>query len=317
MPIKPTTPPAWKLILACLFLIPLSDPCWAGEAILIGAGDIVKCGGVLKNAEATAKLIDEQVTAAQSAESNPDPQATPELVVFTLGDHAYPKATAKRFQKCYEPTWGRHKDRTRPSPGNHDYRVKGAAPYFDYFGEAAGEPGKGYYSYNLGDWRIIVLNSCCKRVEGGCAESSPQYQWLLEELRNNSRPCSLAYFHHPLFSSGFDGSIKRMKPFYQAMNDAGVDVVLSGHDHHYERFAPQDPDGNLDPEHGIRQFIVGTGGRGKRFFEITGINPKKNSEVAKRALGVLRLNLHPESYDWEFHAIPGNPLQDSGSGTCH
>ncbi len=277
----------------------------AAEAILVGAGDIAKCGENLKGAEATATILDQLFP--ESGGSQRDG------VVFTLGDNTYPRGTALQFSECYHPTWGRHKGRTRPAVGNHDYGVKGGGAYFDYFGEAAGERGKGYYSYDLGDWHIIVLNSNCKKVSG-CEEGSPQHQWLVDDLEKHPRPCTLAYWHHPLFSSGKHGGKKGMRPVFKTLYEFDVDVVLAGHEHDYERFAPQDPDGLLDPDRGVRQFVVGTGGREHRRLK----RPKPNSEVREDAtFGVLKLLLHPESYDWEFMPVAGANFVDSGSGKCH
>jgi len=277
----------------------------ATEAILVGAGDIAKCGENLKGAEATANILDQLFPGSGGSQRDG--------VVFTLGDNTYPRGTALQFSECYHPTWGRHKGRTRPALGNHDYGVKGGGAYFDYFGEAAGERGKGYYSYDLSDWHIIVLNSNCKKV-GGCEAGSPQHQWLVDDLEKHPRPCTLAYWHHPLFSSGKHGGKKGMRPVFKTLYDFDVDVVLAGHEHNYERFAPQDPDGLLDPDRGVRQFVVGTGGREHRRLK----QPKPNSEVRENAtFGVLKLMLHPESYDWEFIPVAGASFVDSGSTKCH
>jgi hypothetical protein len=232
--------------------------------------------------------------------------------VFTLGDNAYSDGTDAEFNECYDPTWGRHKARTRPAPGNHDYNTTGASGYFNYFGSAAGEPGKGYYSYDSGAWHIIVLNTECREI-GGCESSSPQGQWLQADLLTNPSVCTLAYSHIPRFSSGQHGNSSTMENFVQLLYEAGADVVLSGHDHDYERFAPQDPNGALDVDRGIRQFVVGTGGKGLRPFAT--IQP--NSEVREsNTHGVLKLSLHSTSYDWEFVPIAGQTFTDSGSASC-
>jgi hypothetical protein len=281
----------------------------AAEAVMIGAGDIAKCGKQFADAQATAKLLDEFIASQPPVgESN-----RPESVIFTLGDHVYPRGSMETFSACYEPTWGRHKDRTRPAIGNHEYRGRSARPYFDYFGSAAGEPGKGYYSYNLGDWHIIVLNSVCTKV-GGCGPGSPQYEWLAGDLKANQTRCTLAYMHHPLFSSGKHGGEKAIRPLGDLLYQSGVEIMLAGHEHNYERFAPQTPQGIADPHRGIRQFIVGTGGREHRKLK----RPKPNSEARdSTSFGVLKLSLHPDSYDWEFLPVPGGKFQDSGSGQCH
>jgi hypothetical protein len=296
--------------LALLTYFPFSPRLDAAEAVLIGAGDIAKCGSTLPGAEATARLLDQFFAQYDAAPRDNRPD---EAVIFTLGDNAYPKGTAKQFAECYDPTWGRHKDRTRPAVGNHDYRTRNAKPYFDYFGKAAGDPDKGYYSYNLGDWHIVVLNTVCADVKG-CAPGSPQYEWLVQDLKDHPSRCTLAYMHHPLFSSGKHRGETAIRPLVEALYDAGADVMLSGHEHNYERFAPQTPRGDFEPARGIRQFVVGTGGRERRKLRKTA----PHSEVRDRSTyGVLRLNLHPGSYDWEFVPIAGGEFRDSGHGACH
>ncbi len=268
-----------------------------GEALpttLVGTGDIATCPGT--GDEATADLID-------------DIDGT----IFTTGDNAYPDATDANFQNCYEPSWGRHKPRTYPSPGNHEYHILGASGYFDYFGAAAGDPAEGYYSYELGNWHIVSLNSMCEEA-GGCGEDSPMVSWLKGDLAASSNTCTLAYWHHPLFSSGYNGNQDKMKPTWDALYAANVDVVLNGHDHAYERFAPQDPSGVANSARGIREFVVGTGGADLRPFET--IQP--NSEVRNADThGVLRLTLQATSYDWEFVPAAGKTFTDSGSASCH
>jgi len=239
--------------------------------VLVAAGDIADCFS--DGDEATGRLI-----------------GRIEGTVLTLGDNAYEDGTARDFSECYEPTWGQFKERTRPAPGNHDYETEGASAYFDYFGDAAGQPGKGYYSYDLGSWHIVVLNSNCEDV--GCAASSPQLRWLEADLAKDPKTCTLAYFHYPLFSSGeYRPGIPEVKPLWDALYAADADVVLNGHDHNYQRFAPQDPNGKADPEGGIREFVVGTGGRSH--YSILG--PIANSEVYNdETYGVLKLTLRPK-----------------------
>ncbi len=281
----------------------------AANPILVGAGDIAKCGGTLKRAEATASLLD-QVVAQASRQTPPQP-----VVVFTLGDAVYPRGREKEFRKCYEPTWGRHLERTRPAIGNHEYGSGRGEAFFEYFGEAAGPPGLGYYSYDLGNWHIVVLNSACRRA-GGCEPESTQYQWLEQDLKQNGRRCTLAYFHHPLWSTGPHGQKNEMQPLYELLYEFGVEAALAGHDHHYERFAPQDPSGAADPR-GVRQFVVGTGGRGGRWFLRERPRGGPNSEVARSGVfGVLKLELQPDAYTWEFLSIDKS-FQDSGSQGCH
>jgi calcineurin-like phosphoesterase family protein len=264
------------------------------QAILVGAGDLADCSRTAD--EATAKLLDDI-----------------EGTVFTTGDNAYDSGTDTEFENCYEPTWGRHKARTYPTPGNHDYETAGASGYFNYFGAAAGEPGAGYYSYDLGEWHVVALNGMCDAL-GGCTEDSPMLKWLEQDLAANRKPCTLAYWHQPLFSSGHHGNEGKMKPIWQALYAANADVVVNGHDHDYERFAPQDPDGVADPDRGIREFVVGTGGAELRPFETI----KPNSEVRNAdTYGVLKLTLRSNSYDWEFVPVAGETFTDSGSTTCH
>jgi hypothetical protein len=191
----------------------------------------------------------------------------------------------------------------------------GASGYVRYFGAVAGDPKKAYYSYDLGDWHIIVLNSECEAV-GGCGAGSAQEQWLRHDLKDHPAKCTLTYWHKPLFSSGAaHGNAPEMKPVWDALYSADADIVIGGHDHDYERFAPQDPTGKLDLQRGIREFVVGTGGKNShRSFA----SPKPNSEVRQAdTFGVLKLTLHPTSYDWEFEPEAGKTFTDSGSKTCH
>jgi acid phosphatase type 7 len=264
-------------------------------AVLVGAGDIADCSD-LSGAQATSRLL----------------EAVPGTVV-ALGDLAYPDGTRENFS-CYDRTWGRVKDRTRPAVGNHEFHSEGATYYFEYFGAAAGDPKDGYYSYDLGPWHILALNSECIEV-GGCNLGSREERWLRADLAGHPQGCKLAYFHKPLFSSGGKhGDDLDLKPFFQALYDAKADVVLNGHDHDYERFAPQDPDGRADPSRGIREFVVGTGGKNHRPFG----PPLATSEVRNAdSFGVLKLTLRQSGYDWEFIPEAGKTFTDSGSGTCH
>lgn len=233
--------------------------------------------------------------------------------VLTLGDNQYEVATLSEFQRSFDPTWGRLKSIIHPAVGNHEYKTPGASGYFNYFGAAAGEPEKGYYSYDIGTWHIIALNSNCSDV-GGCGFGSPQEQWLRADLVAHPAFCTLAYWHHPRFSSGRYGNNPEYAAFWQDLYNAGVDVVLVGHEHNYERFAPQGPSGAADPARGIRQFIVGTGG--KNFSPFVTIQP--NSEIQKSdTFGVLVITLHPNGYDWRFVPEPGKRFTDSGSTSCH
>lgn len=264
------------------------------DAIFVGAGDIARCGN--PGAAATASLLDGIAG-----------------TVFTLGDNAYPSGTAADFANCYDPTWGRHKARTMPAVGNHEYMTAGAPAYYSYFGSTAGDPARGYYSYNVGAWHVVVLNSNCSAV-GGCTSSSSQGQWLAADLAANRSACTLAIGHEPRFSSGQHGSSTAMQPFWQILYDAGAEIALAGHDHNYERFAPQGPAGTADPARGIRQFVVGSGGASHY-----GLNVRlANSEAVNTdTYGVLKLTLRATGYDWQFVPEAGRTFSDSGSGTCH
>jgi hypothetical protein len=266
----------------------------ASTAVLVAAGDIASCSS--SGDEATAALLD-----------NIDG------TVAILGDNAYESGSPSEYADCYEPSWGRHIARTKPAPGNHDYLTAGAAGYYGYFGAAAGDPSKGYYSYDLGAWHIIVLNSQCKAVVGDCTPNGEEVQWLRADLAAHSQTCTLAYWHHPRFSSGLNGSDIYVDAFWQALYEYHADVVLNGHDHDYERFALQDPSGNADEQRGIREFVVGTGGASHIAF----VAPSANSEVRDdQTYGVLKLTLHPKGYDWQFIPVAGATFTDSGSGTC-
>jgi Big-like domain-containing protein/calcineurin-like phosphoesterase family protein len=268
----------------------------SADPVLVGAGDIASCSS--SGDEATATLLDGIAG-----------------TVVTLGDNAYDNGTSTEYTNCYGPSWGRHKARTRPSPGNHEYNTTNATGYYGYFGSAAGDPTKGYYSYDLGNWHIVVLNSNLSCAVIACAAGSPQEQWLRADLAANSKPCTLAYWHHPRFNSGADhGNDVDVAPFWDALYDFNADVILNGHEHVYERFAPQTPGAVADPVRGIRQFTVGTGGRSHYTFGT--IQP--NSEVRDAlTYGVLKLTLHANSYDWQFVPVAGATFTDSGTGTCH
>jgi acid phosphatase type 7 len=231
--------------------------------------------------------------------------------VLVLGDVQYEDGTLTKYQQSYDPSWGRMKGITRPAVGNHEYLTAGASGYFQYFGTAAGDRTKGYYSYNVGAWHIIALNSNCSQV-GGCGAGSPQEQWLRADLAANPTMCTIAYFHHPRFSSGQHGSSTAYDAFWRAFYAAGVEIVLNGHDHIYERFAPQSPTAAADPR-GIQQFTVGTGG--KNHTTVVAVQP--NSVVRNTdTYGFLKLTLHASSYDWQFVPEPGKTFTDSGTRNC-
>jgi hypothetical protein len=266
----------------------------AADPVIVGAGDIADC--TTTRDSATAKLID----------------GLPGTVI-TLGDNVYTSGTAAQFKDCYAPTWGRFLARpTRPAAGNHDYLTTGAGGYFGYFGARAGDPKKGYYSYDLGTWHIVVLNSNCGAI-GGCGSTSPQAAWLRADLAANSTKDVLAYWHHPRFSSGAHGGSTSVLAFWEILYAAGADVVLNGHDHDYERFARQDPWGRPDATYGIREFVVGTGGTALRSRGSTAAN----SQVFSSTHGVIRLTLRPGAYDWAFQPIAGSSFHDSGTTATH
>ncbi len=274
----------------------VDPPREVGDApALIAAGDIADCGstGDDKTAALLAKLTGE---------------------IQTIGDNAYPKGSTEDF-RCFDASWGRFKSRIHPSLGDHEYDLGDAKPYFAYFGKAAGDPKKGYYSYDLGTWRIAVTNSVCHVVPGGCDAGSPQEEWLRQDLASNPRQCSLAVVGGPRFSSGeVHGSSARYEDLWKALYDNGVDVVLSGDDHVYERFAPQTPNGLSDVDHGIRQFTVGTGGY---YLYKFGRTLPLSEERRAGTHGLLRLTLRDGSYDWRFHAVAGSDYTDTGSTNCH
>jgi acid phosphatase type 7 len=267
--------------------------------VLAGAGDIADCGN--DGDTVTADLIDEVI--AENAQA----------IVFTAGDNVYSGGTAEEFGSCYAETWGRFKDRTRPAPGNHEYDASEASGYFGYFGEAAGEAGEGYYSYEAGDWQVLALNSNCNEI-GGCDSGSPQEQWLRDELASSDARCTLAYWHHPLFSSGEHGGDASVQPLFQALYDEGAEVVVNGHDHDFERFAPQGPDGTHDPVAGIRQFVAGTGGTGNTSIDVIAANSESRFTDG---FGILKLSLFSDGYEWEFVGEDGSGFNDVGIEACH
>ncbi len=273
----------------------------AGETVILAAGDIAECDS--EGDEATAALLDAQAG-----------------TVAMLGDGAYPDGTAAEYVNCYDPSWGRHKVRTRPVPGNHDYVEPGGPGYYGYFGTAAGDPAKGYYSYDVGAWHVVALNSACKEV-GGCTDGDAMVEWLRADLAANSSSCTLAYWHHPRYFTTArepgvgqdDPEDTKMSDVWQVLQADGADVVLSGHRHVYERFARQDSKGNADPS-GMRQFVVGTGGGPQARFTAL---PAPNREAHGDGIwGVLQLTLEPTGYSWAFLPAAGATYTDSGRDSC-
>lgn len=274
---------------------PVTSPTPVGQTtVLVGAGDIAECGD--DDDEQTAELV-----------------AAIPGTVFLAGDNVYPDGSARQYRDCYAPSWGQFLDRTRPAPGNHEYQTRGAAGYLDYFGTRARPDGTTWYSWDAGQWHVIMLDSDCGAI-GGCDAGSPQGTWLAADLAASDARCTLAIWHHPRFSSGDHGNHDFMRPFWQLLYEAGADLVISGHDHNYERFAPQDPAGKADPERGIRELVVGTGGAGLRPFKTI----RANSEVRDaKTHGVIRLALTPDGYSWTFVPVTGKTFTDSGSALCH
>jgi acid phosphatase type 7 len=254
----------------------------------VGAGDIGFCGS--QGTEATARLLDRLSG-----------------TVFTAGDNAYATGTRQEFQNCYAPSWGRHAARTRPVAGNHEYG-SGGGSYFEYFGASAGPSGAGYYNYPVGPWTVIALNS-----EIPAGPGSEQMTWLRGELSASRAFCTAVIWHRPLFSSGRHGNNPDLRDVWRTLYEFNVDVVINGHDHSYERFAPQDPDGRFDPARGIREFVVGTGGA--PLYEFSSVRP--NSEVRASVWGVVAFTLTGTGYQWEFAPVDGESFRDAGTGVCH
>jgi len=298
-----------KLLLPAFLLAVIGVLCWLDgksksqttDVVLIGAGDIADGFGFnLSGAFATAALLD----------------ASPTAIVFADGDHAYGHATDNDFARSYDPTWGRAKLRTIPVIGRHDYDSLNAAGYFNYFGPAAGDPTKGYYSIDLGAWHIVSLNSLCTYVSGGCGVGSPEEAWLVNDLASHAQACTLALFHEPLYTSSSQVTPNTaVQPLYQDLYNHNADLIVNGHAHNYERFAPQDANGNLDTARGIIEIIAGTGGEGHYSFNST-VAPNslvRNSDT----FGVLQLTLHQSSFDWKFIPVAGMTFTDSGTHACH
>lgn len=256
---------------------------------LLGAGDVALCDA--PGATRTAALLD-------------DLRGT----VIIPGDIAYPTGSMADFRNCFDPAWGRHRSRIRPVPGNHEYDTPGAAGFFEYFGGAAGPAGLGYYSFTVGPWLVLAINSEVP-AQGGSA----QYEWVRGELARDSRLCTAAFWHRPLFSSGTNGPQRDMLDMWRLLHAQNVDLVINGHEHIYERFAPQTPDGGLDPVEGIRQFTIGTGGAPQTAVGALA----RNSEIAASAWGIARFTLHSHGYTWDFVPAAGESFRDSGAGSCH
>jgi hypothetical protein len=281
----------------------------SGASAMIGSGDIGVCDGT--GDDSTAAIVDSLLKA--------DSVAGVEHVVFTVGDNAYPTGSALQFTRCFGGSWGDSTKRLmkwiRPAVGNHEYQTAGARPYYSYFGSRAGEEGKGYYAYDIGEWRAIVLNSEILPLSGfGLEEPSTQGGWLAAELKAHPKKCTVAYFHRPLWSSGFHGGHAEMLGVFQVLHAAGVDLVLAGHDHHYERFASMTPAGVVDTVGGITQIVIGTGGAGLRGLR-TPLARNSRSQIQGRH-GVLKLTLGAGAWRSAFIDVGGRVWDRSG-GACH
>lgn len=280
-----------------------TDPVIA-DPVIAAAGDIA-----CRSTQPTATTCHQRATSDLLLDDPDDPDDTISRVL-ALGDEQYETGALADFRASYDPTWGRREilDKTSPVPGNHEYKTPGARGYFDYFGDRADPSGLGgYYSFNLGSWHLIALNSNIAMAEG-----TPQNNWLEQDLAADTSKCTLAYMHHPRFSSGVGGNTSKVRPLWADLYIDRTDVVLAGHEHSYERFAPQTPTGRASTR-GIRQFVVGTGG-----VELKPLGtPKPNSEVFQgTTFGVLRLTLHATSYEWRFQPEVGGVFTEVGSGQC-
>lgn len=267
---------------------------------LVAAGDVACAPGEPRTRFACHQLD----TAALIGRLRPD-------AVAALGDLQYPDGALAAFQGSFDRTWGRFAARMHPAIGNHEYETPGAAGYFATFGARAGRPGEGWYAYELGSWHVVVLDANCGVV--GCGAGSRQQRWLRADLAAHPRRCTLAYWHQPRFSSGLHGSDDALVPLWRTLQRGGADVALSGHDHDYERFAPQSADGRLDRAHGIVQFVVGTGG--KSHYPV--LLARANSRTHASVFGVLALTLGRGAYRWRFVAEPGAGYRDAGAARCH
>ena len=295
--------------LSVLVAIPASGGAAAGprNPVIAAAGDIAcdPFSGSYNHGRGTANACRQRATSDLLFARRYD-------AVLALGDNQYEDGSYGKFKFSYGTTWGRVKAITKPAPGNHEYRTKNAAGYFRYFGRAAGNPAEGYYSFDIGAWHLVSLNSNCSAI-GGCDRGSAQERWLRRDLSAHKATCTLAYWHHPRFSSGLHGDDSSVAGLWQALYDHRADVVLVGHDHDYERFAPQSPDGTLDRAAGIREFVVGTGGKSHYPFpSVKALSQARDST----GFGILALTLKPTGYDWRFIPAVGS-FTDRGSASCH
>jgi len=283
--------------IATLLVAAIAGPAAAKPRVVLFAGDIAK-GTADSGEEQTARLVERR-----------------QGLVITAGDNAYESGSPAEFRAYYKPTWGRFKKRTRATPGNHEYYTPGARGYFDYFGWRAGPARRGYYSFKVGEWRVYALDSEACETEVGCGPGSPQFTWLKKSLTKHDAFCSLAVFHTPLYSSGRHGNEPYVRPLVKLLYKSGAEVIVNGHEHDYERFAPARPDGTIDRKKGVQQIIAGTGGAPLR---PKGANAVAHSRVfSSEAWGVLRLGLGKRSYTWKFLPVAGETFTDKGERKCH
>ena len=277
------------------------------DPVIVAVGDIAcdPSSKYFNNGEGTATKCRQMSTSNIAKSINPN-------VILFLGDIQYEKGTYDNFLQSFDPSWGRMKSIIYPSPGNHDYVVKGAEGYYDYFGDITGDRTKGYYSFDIESWHFISLNSNCLDVS--CNSTSAQAQWLENDLASDDSQCTLAYWHHPRFNAGKYGEMVKMDYFWQLLDEHNVEVALAGHEHNYQRFTPVDSSGTPDPQ-GVRQFVVGTGG--KDHYEVKSPFPSILEKFDDSTFGVLKMTLHDTSYEWEFVGESGSSFTDSGIGYCN
>ena len=280
---------------SCDLVEPSTESVDASAPILVGAGDIGDCSNGC--AESTGALLDRI-----------------DGTVFAAGDVAYEDGSLEQFAECYEPGWGRHKSRTRPAVGNHEYHIGGAADYFEYWGAAAGTAGQGWYSFDIANWHVVVLNSNCDEVD--CGPGSPQLDWLEADLAASTANCTAAIWHHARWSTGNHGNHGSVAPFVELLYAHGAELLIAGHDHSYERIGPRRPDGTPDAAFGLRSFVVGTGGKSPLYHWSRGrfadTEARDNNHY-----GVLRLDLGADGYGFEFVPVVDGGFTDAGSGICH
>jgi len=284
-PTRTAPPPSPTMTLPPL---PTSTPVYFS-----GAGDVSICGQT--GDDQTAAILMNQVGHG---------------LFFVAGDSSNENGNMYEYQNCFSPSWGNLLPNLRVVPGNHDYYSNPVENYWIYFDGVAGEPGKGWYSFEHGDWHIVMLNSNCGYV--GCGPSSEQIAWLKQDLENTSSDCSLAIWHHPRFNSGIAGNADWLYTFWDVLYEQGVDVIVNGHDHHYERMAKINPKGEIDPNLGIRSFVVGTGGAS--FYAIDQVQPFSEIRITNQ-FGIIQFTLNPASYTWQFINVNGE-IMDQGEDTC-